>query len=83
MTELDVASSDATKITYRMHREGDEYIINGHKVFGGSLMNKKPFVLHWWFARAQEIKCLKTTLHGYCSSQVPYLGFNLSGTLQQ
>lgn len=40
MTEPDVASSDATKIACRMHREGDEYVINGRKVFGGSLMNK-------------------------------------------
>ncbi|KEF56734.1 uncharacterized protein A1O9_06924 [Exophiala aquamarina CBS 119918] len=40
MTEPDVAASDATKIACRMHRDGDEYVINGRKVFGGSLMNK-------------------------------------------
>jgi alkylation response protein AidB-like acyl-CoA dehydrogenase len=40
MTEADVASSDATKIACRMHREGNEYVINGHKTFGGSLRNK-------------------------------------------
>ncbi|OAG37140.1 hypothetical protein AYO21_08675 [Fonsecaea monophora] len=40
MTEPEVASSDATNISCRMHREGDEYVINGRKVFGGSTMNR-------------------------------------------
>lgn len=40
MTEPDVASSDATNIACRIHREGDEYVINGRKAFGGSIMNK-------------------------------------------
>ena len=33
MTEYDVASSDATNISTSMRREGDEYVIDGHKWF--------------------------------------------------
>jgi len=40
MTEPDVASSDATNISCRLKREANEYVINGRKLFGGSLENK-------------------------------------------
>jgi acyl-CoA dehydrogenase len=42
MTEPDVASSDATNIATRIQKEGDEYLINGHK---------------WWISGAGDPRC--------------------------
>ncbi|EPE06689.1 acyl- dehydrogenase family member 11 [Ophiostoma piceae UAMH 11346] len=40
MTEPDVASSDATNIGIEIRRDGDEYVINGRKLYGNCLWNK-------------------------------------------
>jgi acyl-CoA dehydrogenase len=42
MTEPEVASADATNICTRIERQGDEYVINGHK---------------WWTSGANDPRC--------------------------
>ncbi|MFV1987636.1 MAG: acyl-CoA dehydrogenase family protein [Gemmatimonadota bacterium] len=42
MTEPDVASSDATNIRSSIVRDGDEYVVNGHK---------------WWVTQAARAEC--------------------------
>jgi len=42
MTEPEVASSDATNIGTRIERQGDNYLINGHK---------------WWISGASDPRC--------------------------
>jgi acyl-CoA dehydrogenase len=42
MTEPDVASSDATNIATEIRREGDHYVISGHK---------------WWISGASDPRC--------------------------
>ncbi|WP_406827490.1 acyl-CoA dehydrogenase family protein [Microbulbifer sp. ARAS458-1] len=41
MTEPKVASSDATNIATSIVRDGDEYVINGHKFYISGAMNKR------------------------------------------
>jgi acyl-CoA dehydrogenase len=52
MTEPGVASSDATNISTRIERDGDEYVINGHK---------------WYISGAMRPECKVAILLGKTS----------------
>ena len=56
MTEPEVASSDATNICTRIERQGDEYIINGHK---------------WWISGAGDPRCAVYITMGKSDPEAP------------
>ena len=56
MTEPDVASSDATNIATRIERQGDEYVINGHK---------------WWTSGANDPRCAVFITMGKTDPEAP------------
>ncbi len=56
MTEPDVASSDATNIRSTIRREGEEYVINGHK---------------WWSSGAGERRCKLSIFMGKTDPEAP------------
>ena len=56
MTEPDVASSDATNIRARMHRDGGEYVINGRK---------------WWSTGAGDPRCRVAIVMGKTDVEAP------------
>ncbi len=56
MTEPDVASSDATNIRSSIARQGDEYVINGHK---------------WWTSGAGDPRCKVAIFMGKTDPDAP------------
>jgi acyl-CoA dehydrogenase len=56
MTEPAVASSDATNIECRVERDGDNYIINGHK---------------WWGTGSPDRRCKLIIVMGKTSPDIP------------
>src|SRR5215212_10035153 len=56
MTEPAVASSDATNIATRIERDGDAYVINGHK---------------WWTSGASDPRCKIFILMGKTNPAAP------------
>ena len=56
MTEPEVASSDATNICTRIERQGDHYVINGHK---------------WWISGAGDPRCAVYITMGKTDPEAP------------
>jgi acyl-CoA dehydrogenase len=56
MTEPAVASSDATNIATRIERDGDDYVVNGHK---------------WWISGAGDPRCKIFILMGKTDPDAP------------
>jgi acyl-CoA dehydrogenase len=56
MTEPDVASSDATNISLRMERDGDEWVLNGRK---------------WWTSNALHANCRILIVMGKTNPEGP------------
>ena len=56
MTEPEVASSDATNIATRIERQGDEYVVNGHK---------------WWISGAADPRCAIFITMGKTDPEAP------------
>lgn len=56
MTEPEVASSDATNIATRIQRDGDHYVVNGHK---------------WWISGAADPRCKVFITMGKTDPEAP------------
>merc|ERR1711904_355215 len=71
MTEPGVASSDATNISSTISRDGDEYVINGHKwyISGACRPECKVFIFLAVSGRGQLVA--QSPLHDFGSPQRP------------
>ncbi len=56
MTEPDVASSDATNIATRITKDGDDYVVSGHK---------------WWISGAADPRCAVYIVMGKTDPEAP------------
>ncbi len=56
MTEPEVASSDATNVAARIERDGDDYVVNGHK---------------WWNSGAGDPRCAVAIVMGKTDPAAP------------
>ena len=66
MTEPEVASSDATNICTRIERQGDEYVINGHKWWISAVRSTSP-----WVKAIPPLHAIRSKAWCWCQQTLP------------